>query len=140
MSPETGRLKCLANQNIICDCPWLPQNASQMNQLGKDRGLRGTIQRLGYDKVNVGLITRLLQNPYGSYYSEAFERKLYFSPEMRGVRNYLLRVRMQLLLDLEVDPDKIGCTKLRQFFATYPDTDRALYLAYLQITLYLPKE
>ena len=110
----SSRIPCLFN-NSPCNCPLVAENATHMNKLGKNRGLRNVIQRQGYDRVNVGLIKELLTNPKGSFYTSAFEEKLKFSlpPEMKSIRLEIGRDRLYLLTDLE-NPKDIKCCALKE--------------------------
>lgn len=133
------RLGCLANPNKACNCPFVRENAAQINAMGKDRNLGKTFQRHGFDKGGVGLINQLLKNPNGSYETR-FDGQVRFSPEMLGIRNTLLRARWQLLLNLETNSVTFQCLELREKFASSGETNEKDYLAFLQSQLYLPRQ
>jgi Uma2 family endonuclease len=114
------RIPCLRNTEVECDCPWLPENAASINEMGnRDRVIRSGLQRAGYDRVSPQLIVELLVNPRGSFYTEAFDEQFPFGREAWGVREYIMRERFLLLWRLEhlYEVDEIQCPVWREEMA-----------------------
>jgi hypothetical protein len=91
MSKESSMIPCLYDPSKNCNCPLLAVNAGFINNLGnKIGGIRGSIQREGYDRVSPGLIKELLENPEGGFYTEALNQVLPFSSDMLRIRQNII--------------------------------------------------
>ena len=119
------------NYKRFCDCPNISENAKSMNALGRNRYFRVLIQRQGYDRVNVGLIEKLLEDPNGSYFTDVFDNKLPFSREMRVIRQKIMRIRLHDLLKIE-NPMNIRCNAMRKIIEEN-ELDPEEFLDYLKI-------
>ena len=130
MSPEQrSDIPCLFARFKVCKCPWLPQNVAMLNSFGRRKLERREIEREGF-RASPGLARRLLVEPEKGFAGKPF------TPTMLGTGNYFHFVRKKAFLTyLETDPSNIKCHVL-QFDIRSLDIDPAIYLAYLQSTLY----
>lgn len=122
MSKE-GQIPCIFDPNKNCDCALKSFSAQYVNYVGKDRGIRGAIQRDGYDRVSAGLIKELLVNPTGSFYTEALDQKLPFSENMRKIRKNIIAKWMSLVrVHYKDHLLEIPCLELRKSLSKTSNT------------------
>ena len=117
MTPEFSGVPCGFTLTEPCRCQNSQAIAKLINTLGRDRSISSAFNRNGFDKVDAQIVRLLLVDPEAEYYTEAFQDKYPFSPQLKGaLRNIIIeKLRFLMLYSQETDPQNIHCPILKEF-------------------------
>jgi hypothetical protein len=133
MSPEFIGVPCGADLTKPCTCQNSAAISKFFNEKAKDPEIVYHFNKHGFDYVSPQIVRYLVVEKDKPFYTDAFNRKYRFSPELTGsLRNYILKDFHKLMyFSLETDSSNILCPNILAFIADH-NYDPEFFLQFLK--------